>query len=335
MLPQFQITVNITAVLLAFITAVYDDDMEPVLRAVQLLWVNLIMDTFAALALATDPPTEKILDRLPQGKKAPLITTNVSSLMRSTWASHADSCSQMWKMIIGQAIYQLTITLVLYFAGPEILGYDRNNEAQMLDLDTIIFNTFVWMQIFNQFNNRRLDNKFNIFEGIHRNQFFIAINCLMVGLQVGIIFVGSRAFEISGGGINGEQWAISIVAAILCLPWAVVVRLVPDELFGKVASFVGHPVVIVYRMLSRFVFSPISRFFSRLFKRNKKQEDSEDDDTVDRESVERQEEQEKENTRYDEEQPNPVLMDNAPAIVVSETPRFEVTDPEHSTSKAN
>lgn len=48
------------------------------LRAVQLLWVNLIMDTFAALALATDPPTEKILDRLPQSKKASIITMNVS-----------------------------------------------------------------------------------------------------------------------------------------------------------------------------------------------------------------------------------------------------------------
>lgn len=74
---QFQITVNITAVLLAFITALYSAEMKPVLRAVQLLWVNLIMDTFAALALATDPPVEKILDRQPQGKKAPLITVNV------------------------------------------------------------------------------------------------------------------------------------------------------------------------------------------------------------------------------------------------------------------
>ena len=64
--------------MLAFITAVYDDNMESVLKAVQLLWVNLIMDTFAALALATDPPTEKILNRPPQGKNKPLITTNVS-----------------------------------------------------------------------------------------------------------------------------------------------------------------------------------------------------------------------------------------------------------------
>ena len=92
---QFQITVNITAVLLAFITAVYSDAMEPVLKAVQLLWVsyddcflgniyllsqiNLIMDTMAALALATDPPTDSILDRPPQPKSAPLITMNVST----------------------------------------------------------------------------------------------------------------------------------------------------------------------------------------------------------------------------------------------------------------
>jgi Ca2+-transporting ATPase len=289
--------------------------MEPVLKAVQLLWVNLIMDTFAALALATDPPTEKILDRLPQGKKAPLITNN------------------MWKMIIGQAIYQMTVTLVLYFAGPEILGYDRSDPIQMLDLDTIIFNTFVWMQIFNQFNNRRLDNKFNIFEGIQRNKFFIMINCLMVGLQVCIIYVGDRAFEISSGGLDGTQWAISIIAAVLCLPWAVLVRLVPDESFAKVARVVGAPVVVVYHALSRFVFSPTSRFFGRIFKRNKKSDDEEEKEPVDENEQPTVRVDEK---RADEEQAlsaPAVVVDSAPAIVVSETPRVEVTDPEHSSPK--
>ncbi|SPO01652.1 probable calcium P-type ATPase NCA-3 (Ca2+-transporting ATPase) [Cephalotrichum gorgonifer] len=230
---QFQITVNITAVLLAFITAVFNEDMKSVLTAVQLLWVNLIMDTFAALALATDPPTEKILDRPPQGKKSPLITTN------------------MWKMITGQAIYQLVVTLVLYFAGPEILSYDRNNETQMLELDTIVFNTFVWMQIFNEFNNRRLDNKFNIFEGVHRNKFFIFINCLMVGLQVAIVFIGSRAFEIKPGGLKGEQWAISLVAAVMCLPWAILVRLFPDAWFATIAGIVGRPFKAVFTFVGK------------------------------------------------------------------------------------
>jgi len=52
-------------VTLAFISAVADGEGESVLTAVQLLWVNLIMDTMAALALATEPPTEELLNRRP------------------------------------------------------------------------------------------------------------------------------------------------------------------------------------------------------------------------------------------------------------------------------
>ena len=88
------------------------------------------MDTFAALALATDPPTPSVLDRKPVPKSARLITLN------------------MWKMIIGQSIYQLTVTLVLNFAGNRILGYKTEHEKSQLE--TLIFNIYVWMQIFNQ-----------------------------------------------------------------------------------------------------------------------------------------------------------------------------------------
>ncbi|KAI0880558.1 plasma membrane calcium-transporting ATPase [Annulohypoxylon maeteangense] len=246
---QFQITVNITAVLLAFISAVADPDSHSVLTAVQLLWVNLIMDTFAALALATDPPTERVLDRLPQPKSAPIITTN------------------MWKMIIGQAIFQLAVTLVLYFAGSSILGYDPDDELQQTELKTMVFNTFVWMQIFNEFNNRRLDNKFNIFEGVHRNKFFILINCIMIGAQIAIIFVGGTAFEITA--IDGTQWAICVIAAAVSLPWAIVVRLFPDAWFAAIAKTVGTPVVIVYKYLAN-LYNKVSAIFSRLFKRTRK-----------------------------------------------------------------
>lgn len=258
---QFQITVNITAVLLAFISGVSSSDFTSVLTAIQLLWVNLIMDTFAALALATDPPTEKILDRPPQPKSAPLITTN------------------MWKMIIGQSIFQLAITITLYFAGQTILGYDANNENQMKELDTIVFNTFVWMQIFNQFNNRRLDNKFNIFEGVHRNQFFIVINCIMVGAQVAIVFVGGDVFSIKE--LNGVQWAICLVLASLSLPWAVLIRIFPDPWFAKIAHTVRKPVVVVYRALGAF-FSSVARVFKKpaqKFKRNKSQETEHEGET--------------------------------------------------------
>lgn len=230
---QFQITVNITAVVLAFVTAVYDEDMQPALKAVQLLWVNLIMDTFAALALATDPPTERILDRPPQGRDKPLITTT------------------MWKQITGQNIYKLTVIFVLYFAGGDLLSYDLSDPDKKLELDTVIFNSFVWMQIFNIFNNRRLDNKLNIFEGIHRNHFFTFIVVLIIGLQVMIIFVGGRAFQIKPGGIDGTQWAISIITGFICIPWAVAIRYFPDPWFAVIARVTGTPVVIAYRWICK------------------------------------------------------------------------------------
>lgn len=226
---QFQITVNITAVLLTFVSAVASADQSSVLTAVQLLWVNLIMDTFAALALATDPPTRGLLDRKPDAKSASLITLT------------------MWKMIIGQAIYQLVVTFVLHFAGRSILGYDSPPDGvtktmvrhdpqykeftNWLRLDTLVFNTFVWMQIFNQLNNRRLDNKFNIFEGIHRNSFFIAINLIMVGGQVMIIYIGGAALTVDR--LNGAQWGISLILGALSIPIGVIIRLIPDDLIRR------------------------------------------------------------------------------------------------------
>ncbi len=213
----------------------------------------------------------------------------------------------MWKMIVGQAIFQLVVTLVLYFAGPQILNYDA---SRTVELDTIIFNTFVWMQIFNQFNNRRLDNRFNIFEGLHRNQFFIFICALMVGLQITIVFFGSRAFGIASGGLDAEQWAICIVIAVMCLPWAVLVRLFPDPWFAAVAGVVGRPVALLYRATGR----AWDRFW-RLFRKNK-------NDAASVRDVEAA-------------VPEVVVKEPAvepavapPAIVVCETPQVQITGPE-------
>ncbi|KAK3690298.1 hypothetical protein B0T22DRAFT_404769 [Podospora appendiculata] len=210
---QFQLTVNVTAVVLTFVSAVASDKEESVLNAVQLLWVNLIMDTFAALALATDPPTPSILDRKPDRKSAPLITLRMS------------------KMIIGQAILQLVITFVLNFAGASLLGYDMSIEDEAMHLRTLVFNTFVWLQIFNELNNRRLDNRLNIFEGITKNYFFIAINLVMVGGQILIIFVGREAFKILP--LSGKEWGLSIGLGAMSLPWGALIRLTPDAWVAK------------------------------------------------------------------------------------------------------
>lgn len=129
---QFQITVNITAVILTFVSAVSSASEKSVLTAVQLLWVNLIMDTLAALALATDPPQDSVLDRKPEPKGSSIISPT------------------MWKMIIGQALYQLAITFLLYFGGSNVVQPVVGGVVTKEDIETLVFNTFVWMQIFNQ-----------------------------------------------------------------------------------------------------------------------------------------------------------------------------------------
>ena len=169
------------------------------------------MDTFAALALATDPPTESILDRPPEPKSAPLITIT------------------MWKMIIGQSVYQLFFTLLLFFGGVRILSYDTTREQNQLQ--TLIFNVFVWMQIFNQYNNRRLDNKMNILEGVQRNYFFIGIQVIIIAGQIMIIFVGGQAFSIHR--LNRAQWIYSIVLGFLSIPVAAFIRLIPDDFIRR------------------------------------------------------------------------------------------------------
>lgn len=208
---EFQITVNITAVILTFISAVVSASQKSVLTAVQLLWVNLIMDTFAALALATDPPTEELLERGPESRSSPLITF------------------KMWKMIIGQTIYQIVVTTVLLYS--DILHYDSESTT----LQTIVFNTFVFCQIFNEINCRRIDSKLNIFHNVHKNMFFICIFFLCVALQAIIVNFGGAAFQVTP--INGVDWAISVIVGLISIPIGVLIRLIPDECFSFIFVF--------------------------------------------------------------------------------------------------
>ncbi|EFP75603.2 uncharacterized protein PGTG_00934 [Puccinia graminis f. sp. tritici CRL 75-36-700-3] len=216
---QFQLSVNITAVLITFITSIASDSESSILTAVQLLWVNLIMDTFAALALATDPATRESLGRKPDHKGANLISLD------------------MWKMIIGQSIYQLIVILILNFSGKKILNRDNPpDEATRIEFDdlhkTLVFNAFVFCQIFNQFNARVLDRSFNIFRGILKNYYFMVIFLIMLGGQILIVEVGGAAFQVTKIGI--EDWLISVIIGLLSLPLAALIKLIPTEPIGRV-----------------------------------------------------------------------------------------------------
>jgi P-type Ca2+ transporter type 2C len=156
---QFQISTNVTACVITFVTAIASQSESSVLSAVQLLWINIIMDTFAALALATDPASESLLDRKPDRKSAPLFSV------------------EMYKQIMIQSTYQIIMTLLFHFAGLKILGFENTKQNNDV-VQTLVFNAFVFAQIFNSVNCRRLDSRLNVFEGMTRNWYFMAITLI-------------------------------------------------------------------------------------------------------------------------------------------------------------
>ncbi|KAJ0610384.1 putative P-type Ca(2+) transporter [Helianthus annuus] len=195
---QFQLTVNVAALVINFVAAVSAGDVP--LTAVQLLWVNLIMDTLGALALATEQPTNELMDHPPVGRVAPLIT-NV-----------------MWRNLLAQSMYQITVLLTFQFRGKSIFNVDERVK------NTIIFNTFVFCQVFNEFNSRKLEKQ-NVFEGLHKNRLFMGIIGVTVILQIVMVEVLKDFADTEK--LNWGQWGICIGIAALSWPIGWIVKLIP------------------------------------------------------------------------------------------------------------
>ncbi|KAL7220336.1 hypothetical protein ACSBR2_013255 [Camellia fascicularis] len=195
---QFQLTVNVAALVINFVAAVSAGQVP--LTAVQLLWVNLIMDTLGALALATEKPSKELMEKPPVGRTKPLIT-NV-----------------MWRNLLAQAFYQVAVLLTLQFSGESIFGVNTNVN------DTLIFNTFVLCQVFNEFNARKLEKK-NVFKGIHRSKLFLAIIGITIVLQ-GVMVEFLKKFA-STERLNWRQWAVCIGFAAVSWPIGWLVKCIP------------------------------------------------------------------------------------------------------------
>ncbi|ETN58050.1 plasma membrane calcium-transporting atpase 3 (pmca3) [Anopheles darlingi] len=221
---QFQLTVNVVAVIVAFIGACAVQDSP--LKAVQMLWMNLIMDTLASLALATEMPTPDLLLRKPYGRTKPLISRT------------------MMKNILGQAVYQLVIVFGLLFVGDRFLdiesgrGQPLNSEATQHF--TIIFNVFVFMTLFNELNARKIHGQRNIFQGLFTNPIFYSIWIVTLVSQVFIIQFGKVAFSTKA--LNVEQWLWSVFFGLGTLIWAQIVTSIPTRKMPKTMAWGrGHP----------------------------------------------------------------------------------------------
>ena len=237
---QFQLTVNIVAVTLAILGAVLFQSSP--LGAVQMLWVNLIMDSLASLALATEAPVDELLERQPYGRNDDIITR------------------QMFSNMFLQALYQLIVSCIILFRG-HLLFYEnvgrhqcsqrshgrfshvgnKQNEvySDLTDLQkngeqlkmgwfsgctptqhyTMLFNAFVMMTLFNQFASRKLNGESNFFAGIQNNNTFLVLSVVELGLQILFVQAFGAVVGCVPGGLTGGQWGWSILFGFIGWIW--------------------------------------------------------------------------------------------------------------------
>ncbi|KAG8641133.1 hypothetical protein MANES_13G112201v8 [Manihot esculenta] len=199
---QFQLTVNVVALIVNFSSACLTGSAP--LTAVQLLWVNMIMDTLGALALATEPPKDELMKRSPVGRKGNFIS-NV-----------------MWRNILGQSLYQFTVIWYLQAKGKEM--FDLEGEDSDLVLNTLIFNAFVFCQAFNEISSREME-QINVFKGILDNFVFVAVLGSTVIFQIIIVeFLGTFANTTP---LTSKQWFLSVLIGFVGMPIAAILKIIP------------------------------------------------------------------------------------------------------------
>jgi Ca2+-transporting ATPase len=164
---------------------------ESPLKTIQLLWVNLIMDSLGALALATRGPSPALLKRPPYGESDGLLSY---VLLRN---------------IIGHCVYQVGVLLLILFGKRSIFGIDEHDKKmEAKHVSTLVFNTFVYMQVFNLINARIAGQDMSIFDGLFTNPYFIGIFILIAGVQAILTELAKAAFMTIN--LSAMEWVYSL-----------------------------------------------------------------------------------------------------------------------------
>ena len=236
---QFQLTVNIVACILTIICIFVH--AQPPIQAIQMLWINVIMDSMASIAMASEPPNPTVLNRPPINRTASILKPRMVANM------------------IAQSVYQLAALLVIYFKGPEWGGFFEGHLAGekvvvgMLPIDvpidvngtiagrmlaqvggcpagaicvempqlsvhyTLMFNALVMMTLFNELNSRKLNGEVNVLAGITRNPTFIVILLFSIVIQVIVVQLGDLAIQTAP--LDGPQWGVCIALGFGGMVW--------------------------------------------------------------------------------------------------------------------
>ncbi|MCE9529746.1 MAG: calcium-translocating P-type ATPase, PMCA-type [Planctomycetes bacterium] len=205
---QFQLTINVSALLIAFLGPFLG--VKPPFTVLQLLWINVIMDTFAAIALCSEPPRDGLMKARPKRRDENIVTPG----MRST--------------ILSTSIFYVVVMLTL-LVGLEEFGWFRGEgpvskefKEMTLRQVAIFFTVYVFFQIWNQINCRSLTSDRGGWKGLFANPVFLSIAGLTLIGQIAIISLGGAIFEVEPLGVL--DWLVIAAATSSVLVFAEVMR---------------------------------------------------------------------------------------------------------------
>ena len=187
----FQLVVNVTALLLVLAGSLIGTELP--LTVTQILWVNLIMDTFAAMALASLPPSREVMNEKPRSQSDFIISR---PMMQGI-------------LFEGIVFFLLMFAFLLHcFYDDSVVGVQRHEL-------TLFFTTFVMIQVWNLFNAKTLGSNHSAFRYLWRNRGLLIVLVMIIAGQWLIVEYGGEMFRTDG--MNWKEWTVVIAATSLVM----------------------------------------------------------------------------------------------------------------------
>lgn len=207
----FQMTINVTACLIVLVGAFLGT--ESPLTVTQILWVNLIMDTFAALALASLPPSKDVLKEKPRRLTDSIITKPMAAAIFGVGAVFTIGLLALLVYFQHADVHSLSSALPAFGAYDGLSTYEHS----------LYFTIFVMLQFWNMFNAKAFMTGKSAFKGLASSTWFISIACIILFGQILIVEFGGLMFNVTP--LSGSDWILIIVATSVVLWIGELIRL--------------------------------------------------------------------------------------------------------------
>lgn len=203
----FQLTINVAAVLISFICPLIGIN-EP-LTVIQILWVNLVMDTLAALAFGGEPALKRFMQEKPKKRSENIVS-------KQMWSSIITG--SLWMFILGFIMLTFAPLQKIFVEGLDTSRMfnpaDFSNGDVYLELGTAYFAFFIFSAVFNAFNART--EKLNLFENIGGNKGFFKVLAIIAVVQIAMTYLGGKVLRCHG--LDLIEWLVVFVMAISIIP---------------------------------------------------------------------------------------------------------------------